>query len=949
MFKKKPIYIVGIVIFTLILIADVAIYFLAAPRGNVGGMPSFEGGTFDAENFGSEMPEGFDAENFNPESFGGQMPGGSFSMPENGEMPEGFDAENFGGQMPSGQMSGGGRANNSVLGMIRSAFLPILIVCVLGDALCIFMLIRISKKKKLNPAETPDEEDEVLVRHDHTNTWLTLIALILVGALVLNRLPSGDNTGERETESTILQKEAVLNDIAATFAGSGTLQSSDAAEITIPAAVTVTSYTVKNGDYVEAGDVIANVDRNSVMAAIYEVQALMDEMDAEIAEVQENTFEDEIIARAAGRVKAIYVTEDASISGAMYEHGALMLISLGGSMTVEITSDAEVKVGQALVVTLSDASQIEGKVQQIQNGRITITTTDDGPIPGDAVTVAAEEGTVLGAGTLEISSSLKVTGFAGTVEEIEVEVDDEVEVGDTLLTLENAEDHARYQQLLRERDALVSLERELAQMYQDGTIKTEQSGIVSQISEDSDYAAASAAAGMAEVKTSAATATSALRSNASAPAAATKSLAGVRVVTIEEETPSGEEPTQSSGEATQPTEEATQPTEEPTQPTEEPSQGGDLPPSGGEVPPSTEEPTQPGGGETQPGGETPPGGENFPGGEMPPSAEVQADGTYAGKITKVSYGALQIAINEADMTGVEIVALETMDETGFTVQKQYSPDVNVPVYMYQEGQSIPTTINALQTGDKVLLRIENGTVVQIDFIVGTGVTGPSQGTFPGGTSGGGQGALPGGTSGGGFTGGSMQMPSGNGNYQQTETEEEELAVYEVETRSLCAITPSETMTIQVSVDELDVLALKEGQAATITLDALPGQSFAGQVKEIPMTGTAETGGSTKFMVIMEVPRTEQMLDGMNASVKIEVGRQEGVLTVPAEAVYEDGTRTYTYTGINEETGELMNAVDVETGNSDGVNIEIVSGLSKGDTVYYKYAEKVVYRFTNEPY
>ncbi len=81
---------------------------------------------------------------------------------------------------------------------------------------------------------------------------------------------------------------------------------------------------------------------------------------------------------------------------------------------------------------------------------------------------------------------------------------------------------------------------------------------------------------------------------------------------------------------------------------------------------------------------------------------------------------------------------------------------------------------------------------------------------------------------------------------------------------------------------------------------------------------------------------------MNASVLIEVSRLENVLTVPAAAVYEDGTRIYVYTGLDEKTGELTNPVDVTTGASDGAYIEILSGLTTGDMVYYNYADTVVY-------
>ncbi len=888
MFQKKPIYIVGTLLFTLLLLADLAIFFLV-PIGGRGNMPGINSGAF-----GGELPESFDfgsfgnAEGEPPEGFGGQMAEGEdFTMPEGvggqmaeGEdftMPEGFDSANLPNQGQTGFSAGSG-----ILSTIRSFFWPILIVCVLGDALCIFMLLRISRKNG-NKYDSDMEEDDSdnPPRRDRTNTWLAVIAIVLVGAVTLTSLPNGSSGGTMEAQTTIEQAEASLQDIVSSFSGSGTLASANEQTQEIPVSVTVTSYAVKNGDVVNAGDVIARVDKTSVQKALYEVQSLIAEMDGEIAEIQGDTLDSKITARADGRVKAIYAAEGDSVAQTMYDNGAVMLISLGGSMTVVIESRKDVVVGQTLTVTLSDGSQIEGKVQQVRDGKITVTTTDDGPAPDDKVIVTTEEGTRLGTGTLSVSSPLKVTGYFGTVDKIRVDVGDKVKTGDTLLTLKNTEDVARYQQLLQERTELTELVRELSAMYQDGTIRASTAGIVSQIEEDAVYSQLSV---VSEDGSSASGRTA---------SSASGSYGIVRLSTVTTE-PS-EPPTQDTlpPEASAPTE-GVPPTEEIT------------PPADGVMPPTD--------------------GTTLPGGTTPPSGDLHADGTFAGKVTKVSYGELRIKISQTDMTGSTIAAVETMNEELFTTEKQYTPSLSFPVNQYQNGQTIPSSVDAIQAGDKVLIQIQDGTVTRIDFIAGTGMSGPSQSTTPGG--------------------GMQQMPSGGGSFgasSSTQKEDEEEAVYTVEKTSLCAIIPAEVMTVDISVDELDILALAVGQEGTITLDALPGQSFTGSVRKINPVGANE-GGSTKYTVTMEVPRTEQMLPGMNASVRIQVSCLDAVLTVPAEAVYEDGNRTYVYTALDEKTGEPANPVDVTTGASDGKHIEILSGLSNGDAVYYSYADSIVYQF-----
>ncbi len=902
MFKKKTIYIVGIVVFTMILLADVAARFLL-PTGGAGKMPSFNAGEFNVEDFENTMPEN------------GRMPGGAVG--------ESFNIEDFEGSMPSGGFEGGfggdfsgftgnvGNQSSGVFGIIRAAFWPVLIVCILGDAACIFMLICISKKNKDDDDDESDESDDNFPRRDRSNIGLAVIAIILVVAVTISSLPSGEAEGAIEAQSEVVQKEVTLGDISAHFLSSGTLQSSEAKETELPTSVKVTAFYVKNGDTVVEGDTIAAVDKNSVLNAIYEVQTLIGEMDEEISEVQGDTLDSKITSRADGRVKLIYAEDGESVAGAMYDHGAVMLISLGGSMSVEITSDAQVSVGESMTVTLSDGTEIEGKVQLIQNGVITITITDDGPIPGDAVSVAMEDGTVLGEGTLEVSSALKITGYHGTVDDIYVEVDEEVDAGDTLLTLEDYNDHARYEQLLREREELTALEQELAVIYNDGIIKAQQSGIVSGISDDVDYVELSAA-----------------------------SLATIepRVITLSMQALS--EGTPPEGDNTTP------PAEDTTTP---PTGDTTTPPVGDNTTPPAEDTTTPPTGDSTipPVGDTTPPGQGTVG-----SIEAMGNGVYAGIITKVTYEALVMKIGATDVTGTDISALETMDETLFTEQKQGSPAADIVVNAYKDGQSVTSSVSEIQSGDKVFIKVENNKIVQIDYIVGTGTSDVPQGSMPGGT-----GNFDGNTGTGSFggstgTGGGMSGSFGSGmtgsfsggsyGYSQTTEEEEEEATYIVEKTSLYAITPAEMMSIEVQADELDVLSLAVGQVVTVSLDALPGQSVTGSIKKIASVGTNE-GGSTKFTVTIEVPRSEQMLDGMNASILVEVSRVEGALTLPAAAINEDGNRTFVYTGYDEDTGELTAPIDVEVGKSDGTNVEIISGLSEGDVVYYQYADTVVYR------
>jgi len=65
-----------------------------------------------------------------------------------------------------------------------------------------------------------------------------------------------------------------------------------------------------------------------------------------------------------------------------------------------------------------------------------------------------------------------------------------------------------------------------------------------------------------------------------------------------------------------------------------------------------------------------------------------------------------------------------------------------------------------------------------------------------------------------------------------------------------------------------------------------------------------------------------------------------VLTVPVAALVEQGGKSLIYTGLDAETGEPSAPVEVETGISDGIRVEILSGLKSGDRICYRYYDTV---------
>ena len=101
-----------------------------------------------------------------------------------------------------------------------------------------------------------------------------------------------------------------------------------------------------------------------------------------------------------------------------------------------------------------------------------------------------------------------------------------------------------------------------------------------------------------------------------------------------------------------------------------------------------------------------------------------------------------------------------------------------------------------------------------------------------------------------------------------------------------------------------------------------------------------------YPMVQRLEKSEEMLEGMNASVRIETESTGSSVTVPAAALTEQDGKTYVYTVYDEKNDELSGLTEVQTGISDGITVEITEGLEKGQICYYRYAETVTYVFNS---
>lgn len=146
-------------------------------------------------------------------------------------------------------------------------------------------------------------------------------------------------------------------------------------------------------------------------------------------------------------------------------------------------------------------------------------------------------------------------------------------------------------------------------------------------------------------------------------------------------------------------------------------------------------------------------------------------------------------------------------------------------------------------------------------------------------------------------------------------------------QSIGSIFDNSRMNLNIMIDELDVVNVREGQEATITVEALPGKSWKARVLRVDMMGHTE-GGFAQYGCFLEVEGTGELKPGMTANVSIFVDEKKDVLLIPIEAVYEEDGEAR----VDVLTDNGPQSVPVKIGLCNDRWAEVLAGLEEGQVV-----------------
>lgn len=761
------------------------------------------------------------------------------------------------------------------------------------------------KKKQEKKADKIDKGSKKKKQKTKAAIAVVLVAAIAAGGVFTFR-SKGKKT--QASGSLVMESKVQKGNLSQTVEGTGTLENADSTDLKIPVGLKIKKVKVSEGDGVKKGDTLATVDRTSLLAALAQTQSDLDDVNNQLgAEADSDTLK-YVESSVDGRVKKIYASKNTDAADTVLEKGALMLISLDGKMAVKMDTTVSLTVGQEVKVVLSSGSSVTGTVTKSDDESCTITVTDKGTKYNDKVTAYTSSGTKIGTGKLYINKEAKVTATSGTVSSILVSENEYVSEGDNLIKLKGDFQSEEYLSLESEKEDLEEKLASLLKIAKNNTITVDSAGIITAInvSEDSESGSASDSSSSSSSSSSSGSSTgnsssAAIGTSANVSAATTKTATNTLMNSSKTaniasanylSSGNGTSGTTGTIKAVSLSTNQNQATQSNVQSVSEYST--DTTENVATITESTNTT------------------------DTTENTESSSETTTAKKSDTSS----STTITKSDTAKSD----STSSSTGTNNNQSGSTE--------KSNSSASTESTKNTTGSQTTNGGSSGNSKNSDG--NTGTSGTMNGNGKGGN--GISGAY---GSGAGSTAGVSGNAAGNSasagtSSDSSSTSSSTSSDTNTELTSAFSIAAGDEMTLSVNVDEMDILSIETGQKATVTFDAIENKEYEGEITSIDKNGTT-SNGTTKYPVEITLAKEDSMMSGMNASVTITTSEVSDALLVPAAAVTEEGNTSYIYTEKDSKTGELSGKTEVQTGDTDGTNIVITSGVSEGDTVYYSMA------------
>ena len=136
-----------------------------------------------------------------------------------------------------------------------------------------------------------------------------------------------------------------------------------------------------------------------------------------------------------------------------------------------------------------------------------------------------------------------------------------------------------------------------------------------------------------------------------------------------------------------------------------------------------------------------------------------------------------------------------------------------------------------------------------------------------------------------------------------------------------------------NIDETEVGRIVEGMPVTITVGAIQDLKIDGQLEYISPKAV-ESNGANQFEIkaSFKVPEKSTLRSGYGANASIMLDKVKKAVSIPEAALEFSGDSIFAYILTDSVPVQKFTRRQVKTGLSDGINIEIKSGLKVGEKV-----------------
>ncbi len=136
------------------------------------------------------------------------------------------------------------------------------------------------------------------------------------------------------------------------------------------------------------------------------------------------------------------------------------------------------------------------------------------------------------------------------------------------------------------------------------------------------------------------------------------------------------------------------------------------------------------------------------------------------------------------------------------------------------------------------------------------------------------------------------------------------------------------------IDETEVGRIKTGMTMTLSVGAIENQKFDAILEYIAPKGVEENGAMLfEIKAAAKIPENVVIRAGYSANAEIVLSKVENVLTIPESSITFEKDSSFVYVLKNDENNkQIFDKKVIITGLSNGIDVEVKSGLSKGEKI-----------------